>query len=211
MALHQTFTKEPSACRNLISAVYRSRQTQVGHQKTPEWGIDTNSTVTTESTCCDLFVDRSNHRFKNKMEVVMKKNLFACAFVILTGLLSASSVLADDILIKFNGGIGAIPISNVAVNATTGAVTVNRNVVRGVNSPGQIWRIADLDATIKTNGDISVAGNGLVLAGGDNIGRATGQSVFATLICEATAPVTEHSTTLTGIQLAPNGDFKIDD
>jgi len=145
------------------------------------------------------------------MEVVMKKSLFACAFVVLTGLLSASSVLADDILIKFNGGIGAIPISNVAVNATTGAVTVNRNVVRGVNSPGQIWRIADLNATIKTNGDISVAGNGLVLAGGDNIGRATGQSVFATLICEATAPFTEHSTTLTGIQLAPNGDFKIDD
>ena len=141
----------------------------------------------------------------------MKKSLFASAFVVLIGTLSASSVLADDILIKFNGGIGAIPISNVAVNATTGAVTVNRNVVRGVNSPGQIWRIADLDATIKTNGDISVAGNGLVLAGGDNIGRATGQSVFATLICEATAPFTEHSTTLTGIQLAPNGDFKIDD
>ena len=141
----------------------------------------------------------------------MKKSLFACAFVVLIVSLSASSVLADDILIKFNGGIGAIPISNVAVNATTGAVTVNRNVVRGVNSPGQIWRIADLDATIKTNGDISVAGNGLVLAGGDNIGRATGQSVFATLICEATAPFTEHSTTLTGIQLAPNGDFKIDD
>ena len=141
----------------------------------------------------------------------MKKSLFACAFVVLIVSLSASSVLADDILIKFKGGIGAIPISNVAVNATTGAVTVNRNVVRGVNSPGQIWRIADLDATIKTNGDISVAGNGLVLAGGDNIGRATGQSVFATLICEATAPFTEHSTTLTGIQLAPNGDFKIDD
>ena len=141
----------------------------------------------------------------------MKKSLFACAFVVLIGLLSASSVLADDILIKFKSGIGAIPISNVAVNATTGAVTVNRNIVRGVNSPGQIWRIEDLDATIKTNGDISVAGNGLVLAGGDNIGRATGQSVFATLICEATAPFTEHSTTLTGIQLAPNGDFKIDD
>ena len=141
----------------------------------------------------------------------MKKSLFACAFVVLIVSLSASSVLADDILIKFNGGIGAIPISNVAVNATTGAVTVNRNIVRGVNSPGQIWRIEDLDATIKTNGDISVAGNGLVLAGGDNIGRATGQSVFATLICEATAPFTEHSTTLTGIQLAPNGDFKIDD
>ena len=102
-------------------------------------------------------------------------------------------------------------VSNVVVDTTTGAVTVTRNIVRGVNSPGQIWRIGDLDATIKTNGDISVTGNGLVLGGGNNIGRATGQSVFATLICEAAAPFTEHSTTLTGIQLAPNGDFKIDD
>src|SRR5207249_2163869 len=44
---NQTFTKEPSARRNLISAVHRSRQTQVGHQKNPRMGIDTNSTVTT--------------------------------------------------------------------------------------------------------------------------------------------------------------------
>ena len=36
-------------------------------------------------------------------------------------------------------------------------------------------------------------------------------SVFATLICEAAAPFIEHSTTLTGVPLAPNGDFKIDD
>ena len=141
----------------------------------------------------------------------MKKSLFASAFVVLTGLLSVSSVLADEPLVTFRGGIGAIPISNVVVDTTTGAVTVTRNIVRGVNSPGQIWRIGDLDATIKTNGDISVTGNGLVLGGGNNIGRATGQSVFATLICEAAAPFTEHSTTLTGIQLAPNGDFKIDD
>jgi hypothetical protein len=145
------------------------------------------------------------------MEVVMKKSLFACAFVVLTGLVSASSVLADEPLVTFRGGIGAIPISNVVVE-TTGAVTVTRNIVRGVNSPGQIWRIEDLDATIKTNGDISVTGNGLVLGGGNNIGRTTGQSVFATLICEAAAPFTEHSTNTTnGVPLALNGDFKIDD
>ena len=35
--------------------------------------------------------------------------------------------------------------------------------------------------------------------------------LFATLICEAAAPFIEHSTTLTGVLLAPNGDFKIDD
>jgi hypothetical protein len=135
----------------------------------------------------------------------MKKSLFACAFVVLIGLLSASSVLADGILIKFKGGIGVIPVSNVAVAG--GVTTVTRNTVRGVNSPGQIWRIGDLDAEIKTNGDIKVDGRGLVLGGGNNIGRATGQMVFATLFCDSAA----HSTTLTGVPLADNGDFKIDD
>src|SRR5207249_6680852 len=144
MALQPNFHKGTVGPPDLISAVYRSRQTQVGHQKTPEWGIDTNSRVTTRITCCDLVVDRSNHRFKNKMEVVMKKSLFASAFVVLIGSLSASSVLADEPLVTFRGGIGAIPISNVVVDTTTGAVTVTRNIVRGVNSPGQIWRIGDL-------------------------------------------------------------------
>jgi hypothetical protein len=144
------------------------------------------------------------------MEVVMKKSLFACAFVVLTGSLSVSSVLADDNLVKFKGGIGVIPVSS-GVGADTTATVVNRNIVRGVQPAGQIWTIADLDATIKTNGDISVTGNGLVLGGGNNIGRATGQSVFATLICEAASPFVEHSTNLTGVPLADNGDFKIDD
>lgn len=49
------------------------------------------------------------------------------------------------------------------------------------------------------------------MAGGNNAGRATGQSVFATLICEAAAPFTERSTNFAGVPLAPNGDFKIDD
>jgi hypothetical protein len=141
----------------------------------------------------------------------MKKSLFASAFVVFIVSLSVSSVLADDNLVKFKGGIGVIPISNVTVDATTGAITVTRNIVRGVNPAGQIWRIADLDATIKTNGDISVTGNGLVLAGGNNAGRATGQNVFATLICEPAQPFTQRNTNLVGVTLASNGDFKIDD
>ena len=73
--------------------------------------------------------------------------------------------------------------------------------------------IRDLDAKIKKNGDIKVEGKGLVLAGGNGIGSppANPTSVFATLICEAAAPFIEHSTTLAGVPLAPNGDFKIDD
>jgi hypothetical protein len=145
----------------------------------------------------------------------MKRNLFISIVAILIGGFFVSSVVADDkrqhdTLVKFKGGIGAIPISNVAPDAT-GAVIITRNMVRGVNSPGQIWRIRDLDAKIKTNGDIKVEGKGLVLAGGNSIGRATGQRVFATLICEALAPFTEHSTDPAGVELAPDGDFKIDD
>lgn len=143
----------------------------------------------------------------------MRKYLCAFAFVILAGGLLGSSVFAaDDTLMRFKGGIGVIPISNVIVDATTGAVTaVNRNVVRGVNSPGQIWVIKDLDARVSTSGDIRVKGKGLILGGGNSVGRATGQIVFATLICEAAAPFTEHITNLAGVPLADNGDFEIDD
>jgi len=88
---------------------------------------------------------------------------------------------------------------------------VTRNVVRLVNPAGQIWVIADLDASVKTNGDIKVKGKGLIFGGGDNAGRATGQKVFATLICEAAAPFTQRSTNLAGVPLAANGDFEIDD
>jgi len=49
------------------------------------------------------------------------------------------------------------------------------------------------------------------LGGGNSAGRATGQSVFATLICEAGAPFTERSTDAAGVQLAPNGDFQVED
>jgi hypothetical protein len=139
----------------------------------------------------------------------MKKNLFLAVLVLITGGSFASSGVADDTLVKFKGGIGVIPVSSGVGTAAT-ATTVNRNIVRGVQPPGQIWTIRDLDAKIKSNGDIDVQGKGLILAGGNSIGRATGQSVFATLFC-GTTTITEHSTDLSGVPLAPNGDFKIDD
>jgi len=133
-------------------------------------------------------------------------------FALFLGIVCPLSAGAQDSLAKFKGGIGAIPISNVVV-AADGTVTVSRNVVRGVNSPGQIWVIADLRADVKADGlgSITVQGKGLILGGGNSAGRATGQNVFATLICEDVAPFTERSTNLTGVQLAPNGDFRIDD
>jgi hypothetical protein len=117
-----------------------------------------------------------------------------------------------DSLVRFEGGIGVIPVSSAAgtANADGTFPNVNKNVVRGVNPPVQIWRIGDLDADVDFDGHIKVRGRGLLLGGGNGIGGNANQSVIATLICEATAPFTLHST-LTGVPLEPNGDFRIDD
>ncbi len=125
----------------------------------------------------------------------------------LVGLLPFSA-MADDTLVRFEGGIGVIPVSNVAV-AAGGTVTVTRNVVRGVNPAGQIWVIADLRADVKEDGRIQVDGRGLLLGGGNTIGTNANQSVRATLICGAATPFTLHDSGLVPLEL--NGDFRIDD
>ncbi len=143
----------------------------------------------------------------------MIKSLFVSIFVILLGGSFALPVSADDTLVKFKGGIGVHPVSNVSgtQNADGSFPDVTRNIVRGVNPAGQLWVIDKLDAKVKTNGDIKVKGKGLILGGGNNAGRATGQNVFATLICEAAAPFTLRNTDPAGVPLAANGDFEIDD
>jgi hypothetical protein len=126
---------------------------------------------------------------------------------------------ADDTLARFRGGIGVIPVSSGVVPPATAATaltaeSVNRNFVRGVSPPGQIWVIRDLDATVKTDGSIRVSGRGLLLGGGNGIGSNASASVFATLLCAtATQDVfTTHSTDATpGVPLAANGDFEIDE
>jgi len=139
------------------------------------------------------------------------------AFLLFLGVIFPLSAAADnDTLARFKGGIGVLPVSSgvvVAANNTTQLTSevVNRNFVREVQPAGQIWVIDKLDARVRANGHIKVDGKGLILGGGNNAGRATGQSVFATLICNAAAPFTQFSTTLTGVLLANNGDFKIDD
>src|SRR5215475_2632776 len=150
----------------------------------------------------------------------MKTSLFVAILVVLIGGFFASSLVADNndhgkhdaTLVKFNGGIGVHPVSNVSgtQNANLSFPDVTRNIVQGVNPAGQLWVIRKLEARVRTNGDIKVEGRGLVLAGGNSIGRATGQSVFATLFC-GTTTVTEHSTAAAGVALATDGDFKIDD
>jgi hypothetical protein len=143
----------------------------------------------------------------------MKKSVFASILVVLMGGSFASSVIADDKLVRFRGAIGDIPVANVTgtANPDGSFPDVIRNIVRGVNPAGQIWVISDFKADVKADGRISVDGRGLLLGGGDAIGTNGNASVFATLTCEATAPFIEHSTNLTGVPLEANGDFRIDD
>lgn len=141
----------------------------------------------------------------------MLKKTFSLALML--GVCWSVAASSDDSLVKFRGGIGVIPVSVAAgvANADGSSPSVNRNVVRGVNPPGQIWVIADLRADVSVDGRIRVNGKGLLLAGGNAIGGTAGQSVFATLICEAAAPFTLHNTAAAGVALRPNGDFEIDD
>jgi len=125
--------------------------------------------------------------------------------------LVTSSAVADTTLAKFTGGIGVIPVSSgVGTGAT--AETVNRNIVRGVQPPGQPWVIRDLEATVKNDGSIRVRGSGLLLAG-NTPGSNAGASVFATLLCATNVAnvFTSHSTNEAGVALEPDGDFEIND
>ena len=135
----------------------------------------------------------------------MKGSSFVSIFTVFIGGFFATPLRADDTLAKFKGGIGVHPVSNVS------GTVVTQNIVRGVTPAGQVWVIDDLDARVSTNGDIKIRGKGLILAGGNSTGRASGQMVFATLICETAAPFTARNTSAAGVPLADNGDFKIDD
>jgi hypothetical protein len=143
----------------------------------------------------------------------MLKKAFLCTSL-LASVFTVPTASADDLLARFKGGIGVIPVSGGVVapaDNTTALVadSVNRNFVRGVQPAGQIWVIEKLDAKVALNGRISVDGKGLILGGGNNVGRATGQSVFATVICEGS--LEQFSSTLTGVPLTVTGDFKIHD
>ena len=128
--------------------------------------------------------------------------------------LAPVSAVADQLLVKFDGGIGAIPVS-AGVGTGSTAMTATLNNVRGVQAPGQIWTIDDFKANVMVDGRIKADGRGLVFAGGDTIGTAIAPggvalSVFATLICENTASFTDRNTSAKGVPLYENGDFKID-
>jgi len=128
--------------------------------------------------------------------------------------------------LKFSGGIGVIPVSNVTgcptskpptvpppcvtSTATTPPVEVVLNYVRGQPPAGQIWVLNQLDATVNADGSINVSGN-IVLGGGNTIGGAPAAALFATLSCSSTSPFGLSSTPIPGTlpTLSPNGDFQI--
>jgi hypothetical protein len=101
-------------------------------------------------------------------------------------------------LVRFSGGVGVIP---------TGSTNTT---VRGVTAAGQIWTVSDLVADVKQDGRIRVDSRGLLLASGNSVGSNANQSVFATLFCANDANIA-HSSTLAGVPLEVNGDFRIDD
>ena len=119
--------------------------------------------------------------------------------VALAGIASAQ----ENSDLKFRGGIGVIPVTGVSATGS-----VNLNVVRGVNPAGP-WRIADLDADVRSDGRIRVKGRGLLLAAGNGIGTNAGANVFATLFCGPAATATAPSSNR--VALDPDGDFRIDD
>src|SRR5215216_4852792 len=122
----------------------------------------------------------------------MNKALSACLLSVALSLPLAAG--AAELLVRFDGGIGVIP-----VRAGPAA-----NTVRGVNPGGQPWVIRSLTADVNSDGRILVDGRGLLLAGGDNIGTNGGQSVRARLFCGLVA----HDSPL--VPLQANGDFRID-
>ncbi|HZW36365.1 MAG TPA: hypothetical protein VFF01_05445 [Candidatus Deferrimicrobiaceae bacterium] len=129
----------------------------------------------------------------------MKKSLFlVIAAGVLFGLAVASVSEAQPVA-RFDGGIGVIP---------TGS---GNTAVRGVLAAGQIWVIRELRADVHSDGRIRVDGRGLLLGAGNGFAGNANARVFATLICEAAPPFVERSSTLDGVPLEANGDFRIDD
>jgi hypothetical protein len=104
---------------------------------------------------------------------------------------------SGGVLARFDGGIGVDPVSSFAFPLHTIDATgqtfenVTRNLVRGVRPSTAIWRIADLKAVVDGDGRIRVAGRGLLIGGGDQIGQSLNLLVVATLICDAQAPFIE--------------------
>jgi hypothetical protein len=113
----------------------------------------------------------------------------------------------SDAIVRFNGAIGSQPFANVG-NATA------PNDVLGIAPGGRPWELRKLRASVASDGTLRASGKGLLLGGGNNIGRpAIPRTVQATLICSATAapPVaTSPAWNSVAVALDEAGNFEID-
>jgi hypothetical protein len=127
---------------------------------------------------------------------------YACLLLVSLAVMLPVAAVAEEPLVRFEGGIGATPA------AIAGGVLVI-NVTRGVTPGGRPWVIERLVAEVKVDGRVSVDGRGLLLGGSDGIGTTAGQSVRARLFCGPAATAAVFQSGL--VQLEPDGDFRIDD
>ena len=124
----------------------------------------------------------------------MRKVFISSLFMLALAAFFAVPVPADQSLARFEGGIGSTPLKSGGTP----------NVVQGVNPGGLPWVITSLKANVEDDGHIRVDGRGLLLAGGNNIGRNGGQNVRARLYCDTTA----HDSG--AVPLDSDGDFSIE-
>ena len=116
----------------------------------------------------------------------------AAALALIYGL----PVAAGDAVARFEGGIGMNPELRAGFP----------NFVRGVMPGGRIWRIQALKARVRRDGSIVVKGEGLLLAGSDQIGsRDFIANVKATLLCGSDSFDSHY------VPLSATGDFEIRD
>ncbi|MGB3430048.1 MAG: hypothetical protein WBA53_17935 [Burkholderiaceae bacterium] len=122
------------------------------------------------------------------------------------GLVAATASVSAPkapVLLKFHGAIGVDPLT-----AAGGVDTLN--VVRGVNPGGRAWVMRDLKASVRTDGNITVQGFGLLFASGDLIAtRGPVTHVSATLAC-GPADASAIKFASPGAPLDTNGNFRID-
>jgi hypothetical protein len=140
------------------------------------------------------------------LEITMKTLLFVLGLTI-----TPLGAVADDSLVRFDGGIGVDPVSGIVSNAPA------LNVVRGVPPGGFPWVIKRLRAAVKVDGRLRLDVRGLLLSGGNVIGTNGGQRVLAMLFCGAPGAngtlgtATAHISDPAGVPLDANGDVEIDD
>jgi hypothetical protein len=122
-------------------------------------------------------------------------------FCILIALIPVTALAAGP-LVSFNAGIGVTPFENTG---TAPSVTVAVNAVRGVNPPGDPWRIGSLAAAVDIDGAITVVGTRLLLAGGNGLGSNPVPNVEAKLFCGTSDTASDSP----AVPLDANGNFFI--